>query len=252
MKWQQLTEKGDTAKAYEVGDFDIETLLEKYGSVIEPIAKGKQTIYRGMKSIGPFGFGDGNKMNRQSKNTENYYTLIMDNDPSWEEYPKRSKSFICSTEYSYASAFGVPYVVIPLENQEIGVCPSMDFWESFVNFPASINRMISDLARFYLKRPISQTNYNEFHNDLNDISKSIPLDPHVVAVKDFEEMGYNIGDSLYDFYVKLIDPRKNNFKITTDISSIPDDREVWLSGKVLFIQMIEWRKIKKYYEDAAL
>lgn len=252
MKWQQLTEKGDTANAYDTVDTNIDTIIKKFGHLIEPIARGNSTLYRGMKSVGPFGFGDGNKLNRQSKNTENYYTLIIDNDPTWEEYPKRSNSFICSTYELYSSSFGVPYIVIPLEGQEMGVCPAMDFWESFVNFPSAINRMLTDLARFYLKRPISQTNFSAFHSDLNDISKAIPADPHVVAVKDFEEMGYTIGDSLYDFYVKLIDPKKNNFKITTNVTTIPEEREVWLSGKVLFIQMIEWRKIKKYYEEKTI
>lgn len=38
---------------------------------------------------------------RFSRDDYNYYTLIIDNHPSWKEYPKRKNSFICTLRDQY-------------------------------------------------------------------------------------------------------------------------------------------------------
>ena len=54
-----------------------------------------KNIYRGTYSdhTSKYLFIDPKLHNRASANTFNYYTLIMDNNELWKEYPKRSKSF---------------------------------------------------------------------------------------------------------------------------------------------------------------
>ena len=65
---------------------------------------------------------------RVSQNTNNIYTtLFSDILPSWKDYPPRNKSFICTSDYSTALAFGQPYsyVVLPKNGTNIGICRSI-------------------------------------------------------------------------------------------------------------------------------
>ena len=52
----------------------------------------------------------------------NIYTMMMDNEPEWSEYPKRSHGLI-----GYISDIKrADYVVIPYDNAEIAVCLRVD------------------------------------------------------------------------------------------------------------------------------
>lgn len=94
-------------------------------------AKDIGQIYRGLPGKFDYGFVQPSQYVRQSRNTENYYTLMIDNFPSWKKYPKRSRSLICSSDVYYASGFGNLYQVFPEKNGLIGVCSEMDIWSSF-------------------------------------------------------------------------------------------------------------------------
>ena len=67
--------------------------------------------------------------------TENYITLLIDYIlPSWKNYPKRSKSLVCSSSKSISWGYGnKAYVVFPYNNAKIGVCSEVDLWESFID-----------------------------------------------------------------------------------------------------------------------
>jgi len=69
---------------------------------------------------------------RHARNTENYYMSIIDESEYWKDYPKRSKSIICSLSKSKASRYGKVYRVIPLiENSRLAICPWDDVYYSF-------------------------------------------------------------------------------------------------------------------------
>ncbi len=73
-------------------------------------------------------------LNRNSRNTTNEFTILVDNFlPSWKNYPKRSKSFICTTSHYIADGYGEPYFVLPYGNPDIGVCSDIDMWDSLKN-----------------------------------------------------------------------------------------------------------------------
>jgi hypothetical protein len=117
----------------------VEMLVDKYASWYDLLNK-KSAIYRGVMHK------DQRKVNqnvyiinpsehsRMSIDTDNIYTLIMDNSENWKDYPKRSKSIICTTSESYASDFGEVYRVIPLkENALFGRCDEADIFQCFWN-----------------------------------------------------------------------------------------------------------------------
>lgn len=106
-------------------------------------SKENVAIWRGTKS---YRYGDIAVLTpgtRISQNVNNCYTRLMsDILPSWKDYPKRSRSFICTTSSHTATMYatGKVYLVLPENGAKIGVCPMEDIWDSFnqnLNFDLS-------------------------------------------------------------------------------------------------------------------
>lgn len=227
-------------------------IIKRYEPLLKFYANTNYQIYRGMYNTSPIIFGNGNNMNRRSANTQNYYTLLIDNNAKWNEFPKRSKSFICSTDTNNASMYGKTYLVIPLENQPIGICPENDFWWSFkLGNPSDLNAELNNLASWCKINKLSEISYNILMSQLAKID--------TIAIKLFDdedmleeakyncsilyEMGYFEEFNLMAVLSKFYDPKLNNFKLQHDVKG-EVDKEVWLSGKVLFIELEnEWPEI---------
>lgn len=237
-------------------------------------------IYRGFKHInahlttpvGPedinnsTGKIDTNKMNRMSANTFNYYTLWMDNHPSWSKFPKRSKALVCSTNIITASQYArksYPQLIIPADSNKIGICSGDDLWFSFDALADMAEHVISGDYSFSMDKFMTtlyyglsglgiseneaqalQTNYSSFESVLKratrqDIQKIIDS----VLEKDLWEKKYrdlekllvilektNLN-SLYDLFVKGLDPKRNNFKAVSAAEfRESDDTEIWVQG----------------------
>lgn len=109
----------------------------------------------------------------------NHHTLLMDNLPSWSEFPKRSESLIGITNADSRGVFGkFKYLVIPYDNAKFGVAPSSDLWgcstkdnlcfnsefsQSFSHMnitDKSFDLMLSDLEESYEKWLTSDKLYN--------------------------------------------------------------------------------------------
>jgi len=110
----------------------LKHMLPQLQTAIQAFDRGAR-IYRGLAySDAPYlhkpqmQFGQ-----RTSANTENYYTLVVDHDPAWSDYPPRSSSIIASTRLHVARGYGTPYVVLPEHDPQIGICSRSDYWVSF-------------------------------------------------------------------------------------------------------------------------
>jgi len=109
------------------------SLVAEHCSSAFSAAQEGNIIWRGVKGHFPdFMLADSDKgQARKSANTQNYYTLVIDNSAEWAKFPKRSRSFICSVDISNASRYGSAYAVFPYDYTKIGVCPDQDIWASF-------------------------------------------------------------------------------------------------------------------------
>jgi len=84
-------------------------------------------IYRSINFNKPYLFLRRTKVDRASANAGNHYTLLMNNLPSWNDYPKRTH--ICSNvKFEFNS---VVYRVLPLKDAKIGVLPTDDLHSIF-------------------------------------------------------------------------------------------------------------------------
>lgn len=206
----------------------------------------EQTLYKGIlrnkNIIGDAVILDPTAIGRRSRNTQNYYTLLIDNLPNWSKYPKRSKSLIMSTNLNTAKIFGDIYRILPFNNAILGVCSHSDIWDSFRNVCKSIDRFNNVLA----KSDISDYNYAEFLTQFfiskDRVVKNLKLQVSSRPITDFLAIANALEkittkNQLVKYLNNLFDPTKNGFttqKVDTKI--IEFNREVWTSSKCYLIR----------------
>lgn len=235
------------------GESRLKSISEK--DAIELIQKNCQKalkadrIWRGTNFSNDYAYGNSEKATkiRLSKNTNNYYTLVMDNHPSWKKYPKRSKSFICSTSLMMAGGFGTNiFFALPYDNTKIGVCPSDDIWGAF-DLPVKIfNYLISKTALDINIQGVSslmETDYKHLLKSLVIVGNAWRIEPDKwKKLFPFDDDRYHIIDkfinqkkSLDKYFIDFLDPNKNKFSLKNIGDSLPNNKEVWFSGEAIFV-----------------
>ena len=220
-------------------------------------------IYRGTPNQTAIVYVDPTTAERASRNTTNQYNLLFSHVlPSWKNWPKRSRALICSGDYNTARSYsysGSPYIVLPLDNPMIGICPYYDFWDSFEINPNTFNDLFVDFYksfRMIFSDEYPKMNWPASTNDLESLLQAIQLieklsaeDPKTMAkvVDDFESSKYgasrrrtlseifssgDIINSLSKFY----DPKKNGFALTQYSSYQSTTTEVWISAPCVLIK----------------
>jgi hypothetical protein len=191
--------------------------------------KKKEWLYRGVEIYKDFLFVDSNKgKERKSANIHtNYYTLLIDNLPSWKNYPLRSRSIICSTDERYAKSYGTPYVVIPYDNTNIAIAPEDDLWDSFPKL-----FKLGSLGQFndYLEHLFIKYDLDVFNNDYGSLKDAL-IQINSFGYKD----RYDIFDSkdVMKTLDKLMSPDYNGFKL--GLKNMSFGKEVWIQGKSILI-----------------
>lgn len=190
-------------------------------------------LFRGHVSITTdFGIVNPKKHERESANTSNFYTLLMDNLPQWKDYPKRGKSLICSN--SEEGAYGDSsnkFLVLPVDNAKIGVCSEYDFWESFRNtWPGSgmdfFNNSLEKLLRKYAGGA-SDTSWAKLKKQIDDADKqSESFDDEFTVIS--REMNWN-EMTLWQYINYVLDPDNNRFLLLKGVNNLPvsSERECW-------------------------
>lgn len=178
----------------------------------------------------------------------NVYNLLLSNLPSWNKYPKRNKSIICTTDIdnAYGRGFGAAYYVIPKNNSKIGICPSRDIWFSFKEFGTlnELNNIISILFEtFNIK--YNDADFKKFKNNCDELDdkkyniKNLNLKKYKIEYEWLTEY-LNIPElKLLDILNQILDPNKNRFKL----SKPGDDNlsigvETWTDGPSILINTV--------------
>jgi hypothetical protein len=212
-------------------------ILENDCSEALSASKHGNKIFKGLRNLnGNFFLADPTKKIRHSRNTNNYYTLLLDNLPSWANYPKRSNSLICTNSKWKADLYGAGYAVIPVNGTEIAVCPADDIWFSF---KANNIYSLGSFNKLFNNHQISEKNYVDFlksclreKNYLLRDFNSFNFRELAIAFKD--------AQSISDFeniFNKIFDPTTNGFKKynLSNMNIGDESREIWTSGKSYLI-----------------
>lgn len=207
------------------------------------------TIYRGISEMSDaYAFvdpkGSGERKSRWADG--NYYTILLDNLPSWKRYPKRKNSVVCTTGHGNAQSRGGgrgTYIVFPFDGADIAICPNEDIWISFSNIQLNswnggdLNMINHWMNRLNLKdnnsligelKKITNKNFSE--EDLLNTAPKI-LKRHVKNWLE-EDDEY----SLWDWFDVSLDPKNNGFRIEKVGTPILDKNvEVWTDSKCLLL-----------------
>lgn len=142
MKIREIIINEAEVKRYEkqvIGTGDIESLLRKFcpaydNLILNPIWRGFKNHNEPILKIDP------STGIRQSQNTTNYYTELLDHNPHYNGWPKRSRSLICTTDWTRAKQYqdsmvGATYALFPARGAKVAVCSGMDIWEAEAKIP---------------------------------------------------------------------------------------------------------------------
>lgn len=220
---QYLSEKYAKSRLEKVESESAAVWLEHYAP---KFIKGDTRIYRGVDAGEGIFIGDASKSDqpRVSSNTANFYTLWMDNHPSFKDLPKRSKSFICTTSEGYASGYGEVYYVIPADNAKVGVVGTQDIWNTHLNNDYRLLELNEQTEELFDDEGIRV----ETWDDLQKALKSIDADMFQSEIRGTKTM--------YDVWEKLVTPKHFKFMTGSDLSKINNSNtELWIEGECLFI-----------------
>lgn len=182
---------------------------------------------------------------RRSRNATNQYTLMMDNLPAWQAYPKRSQSIICSSAQHQAGGYGTLYRVLPVNGSKLGICPSADLWFSFPMFSKhefKLNHFVDSLYELYnqiFKDTLSNTDYQTLVTQVNQLDAKLKENPELVRGAwhpEFADMySKNSHAPLMQTFAEYMDPIANGFRLQTTANYDPVDNragshEVWTDG----------------------
>jgi hypothetical protein len=204
-------------------------------------------IYRGINTVhvNKLIYGDSRTIERVSANTENYYTLIIDNFlPEWNRYPKRSKSFICTSDLDDASCYGTVYQVYPLNNPLVGVCPTSDFWNAFENLNlGSFSYYFKSFASYCDMIPID--NIQTVSKIIDALNKNwhvlLKSEDFVEHICDNFSISFETLSKFTSFSQALshaLNPGKNFFGLykLSVLPTLTDSHELWFSGPAYFVE----------------
>jgi uncharacterized protein YlzI (FlbEa/FlbD family) len=198
-------------------------------------------LYRGSRK----GYGIGVKIidvsvgTRKSENTTNHYTILMDNSKYYKDWPKRSKSLICSTLKSKAGMYGQVFCIIPFNGTKIAITEDEDIWLTRVDLYDlnwkgnlyNLNNILQmlEIPDTSIQNMINYTKTPKFKADFYQMFNEPKIAPEdFIPYLQFCMNPYLLKFSLED---------------TSSFSAIEyPNREVWFSGKCLVVA-------EKYYED---
>ncbi|MCK5017252.1 MAG: hypothetical protein KAS32_09275 [Candidatus Peribacteraceae bacterium] len=175
------------------------------------------------------------KYTRESRNTTNTYTLVMDNAPKWRSYPKRSQSIICSTSEETARGFGFLFYVFPKDGAKYGVAPEEDLWWSFKPTVGVPLDDFNDAIEHWLSKNLLNIHdfadfktYKDLIKKFKEVDNAIKKDSiDNLILADIWEPLINYNGDLLSLVQEVFDPKKNGFKVTKSLNGLPKNKEVW-------------------------
>lgn len=209
-----------------------------------PIFRGERNLPHGNFLIDP------SKTERKSSNTTNYYTLIFDNHPQMKNWPKRSRSLICTDSYENASGYGKVLVVIPLDStKNIASVNSRDSWDAQVTL-YNHTTGIPKWNRFFSELNLNQSDWSGWEKFDASLKTNNKL------YSNFKKCAYDVFGTLADIedddrenflsdIFTAYDPKVLGFSLhKLSDPSIDKHSEYWFSGPCVAMPIGVWDTLK--------
>lgn len=212
-------------------------------------------IYRGEKSPSMIrsvihsGYGviDTAATARKSQNTANYYTVILDNHPDRQHFPKRSRSLVCSRERNYASDFSfdgmrTTFVVVPFNGTKIGMVNSSDMWDTEVRMFGETHDIV------YWNSVFESMKLAETWEAFKEADALLKRGDAELLSRFDKTFGGDVEKYRTRFMEEILDAysaeKTRHTCVTTATMPHESWGEVWVGGKVLMMTQGEWYKLK--------
>jgi hypothetical protein len=99
-----------------------------------------------------------------------HHTLLMDNLPSWNGFPKRTQSIIGLTNFGFEPSFGDQYYcIIPYDGAKFAVAPDCDLWNSSCQIFGQEYKFDDYFTESFLQAGVSDKSYEEMMSDIQKI-----------------------------------------------------------------------------------
>ena len=220
--------------------------------------RNKQMIYRGMTNNGEQAFAiHGEAGGRSSKNTRNYYTVILDHFLPRDGYPKRSKSVICANDKYTARGFGTAYMLFPYDGVKIGVCDTSDLWFSptFKVGNADEEMRIDSWNAVWAEYGLSSNSYEDFVASIKNKMRRGSVGPDSENTARMLRVIFGDEDNIEPALEKAYNPKTLGMHLATP-DTIDEyrnrERELWISGKCIAILPGVFEKMQKDDHDDEL
>lgn len=244
----KLFEIADEIYKTEITEEDAFDLLSKHCS--EALKTYDKPIVRGMTGLpNNFGLIHGAAGHRESANTTNYYTVILDKILPPEGYPKRGASIICANWENRSHAYGYghnAFAIFPYDGATIGVCPSYDMWNTRITL-GDDEKSINVWNREFIKMGIPpDATFDEIVKRLEMIRTSEDNQNFEHHSWLFDMEPGNIKKEMAEAYSKPF------MLATTSKQQVYNDgvqRELWIGGKCVAIHMSTYKTLKKRIAD---
>ncbi len=226
-------------------------------------------IFRGMTGTKDFMVVDYSKGERSSTNTDNFYTVIFDNSPYFKDYPKRSKSMICSNSIAYAenyTGWSEPYAIIPFDGTKIAVCPRQDIWETKIPQTSVFSRSVKNLELIQYSDHFTsgKSGISSETNKLSEIQEKLKQrlnnDQDFRATFKHKNVNEIINDIFNDLHPDTLNFRlmsipnfSSTFKNSLDKFKTREggSNECWVSGPCVAIRLNVYLKLIDGYKKMA-
>jgi hypothetical protein len=231
--------------------YDLTIAIKHYNNDIR--------IYRGMQAESKILFADSRTINRRASAGSNIVNAFVSNDPSWADFPKRDRSFICATgddATMITDEYGIPYVVLPIGNPNIGIASNYDFWKSFNKSLSKFSKQSGNRMHLHGSNHIAglvhDISKQLSHNDPELFKELSLLNSHIIDLKKIdpakiaellEKFPINFfrpdnTQTLFEFMHELLSPTENNFTMSklSNLQLWEHPKECWFSGEAVFIK----------------
>ena len=192
-------------------------------------------------------YGDSRKgEERNSISTSNTYNIWIDGYPPFKDWPKRRRSFICSTSKKVAQGYSsqeLPMVVVPYDGQKMAGVDRADIWAVSPKGAGIRLLGINDETASLIKPEGPVKTFDDLAKAMKAVKYEDVDNPRFLGMEE--------GETLYDFWARCITPDLfNGPYVTPDLTHFAFNEEVWFEGQAVFIQpgpqldqkIIEWAK----------
>lgn len=133
-----ISEETLKLKPWEEADVEERAALEEINKHCTDALRAFSTgavLFRGISEQAKFRKVDPSTGMRTSRDTNNIYQLMFDAAEDFANYPKRSKSLICSNDESLAGVYGEKHVVLPYNGTKLAISSNADFIRQKISAP---------------------------------------------------------------------------------------------------------------------